>query len=493
MASSVITSSGSASRPDVPNVGWWAGNARFVNLSGRLLGAHVAHAGLIVLWAGAMTLFELSRYNPAQPMYEQGLILLPHLATLGLGVGANGQIIDTYPYLMVGMLHLVSSAVLGAGGVYHALLGPEVLPENHTFSGFFGYDWQDDDKMTTIVGIHLLLLGVGAWLLVAKAMFVGGLYDPAIGAVRVIDQPTLNAGHIFGYLFGLQGDEGMAAVNNLEDVVGGHIWVGLLCVAGGFWHILTKPFGWAKRLLFWSGEAYLSYSLGALAYMGFLAAYFVSVNDTVYPTVFYGPLGVATSDGVVTSRTWLASFHFVFAVLFLFGHLWHALRVRAAAAGFDFQQGDFVRVEGDSATGNLLTPINSSDTTLMFLRNLPIYRSNLAPFSRGLEIGMAHGYFLLGPFVVLSPLRNTESANLAGLLATIGVLLILSICLSIYGQATFKPNQHIRGELPDNLKSPESWSQFGGGFSVGGIGGAIFAFLLLSNSGIFMQIAQNLS
>ena len=41
---------------------WWAGNARLVNLSGQLLGAHVSHGGLQVLWAGSMCLFEVNHF-----------------------------------------------------------------------------------------------------------------------------------------------------------------------------------------------------------------------------------------------------------------------------------------------------------------------------------------------------------------------------------------------------------------------------------------------
>jgi hypothetical protein len=33
-----------------------------------------------------------------------------------------------------------------------------------------------------------------------------------------------------------------------------HIWVGILCLTGGIWHILTKPFAWARRAFVWSGE-----------------------------------------------------------------------------------------------------------------------------------------------------------------------------------------------------------------------------------------------
>ncbi len=324
---------------DIP---WWAGNARLADMSGRLLGAHVAHAGLIVFWAGAMTLFELSRFAPAQPMYEQGLILLPHLASQGWGVSAGGEILSTYPYFVIGALHLIASAFLGFGGIYHSLFGPEYL-EN--VSEFFGYQWQDTKKMTTILGIHLILLGVGAFLLVAKAMYFGGLYDPTVENVRTVTNPTLNPAIIFGYLFGAVGQNWIAGVDNLEDVVGGHIWVGAILIAGGLWHIATKPMNWTSNLFVWSGEAYLSYSLGALSLMGFIAAYFCAVNTTVYPEVFYGPalsikLNIfpyfsSTNPDFLSSRTWLANAHFWLAFFFLQGHIWHALR----AAGFDFRKG----------------------------------------------------------------------------------------------------------------------------------------------------------
>lgn len=320
---------------------WRAGNARLVELSGKLLGAHVAHAGLIVLWAGAITLFEVAKFDPSLPMYEQGLILLPNLARLGIGVGEGGAVVDTYPYFVIGVLHLISSAFLGAGGIFHALRGPQNLEDRFPS---FGYNWNDANKMTSILGIHLVLLGLGAFLLVAKAMVFGGLYDPAIHNVRAIASPTLNPGRIFGYLFGTEGKFWLASVDNLEDVVGGHIWIGVICIAGGIWHIRTIPFPWAKGLFVWSGEAYLSYSIGAVSLMAFVATLFVSVNTIVFPTEFFGAPLILTFDrfpvfadvhGVLTSRVWLANTHFWLGFFFLQGHLFHALR----AAGYSFVEG----------------------------------------------------------------------------------------------------------------------------------------------------------
>ena len=41
----------------------------------------------------------------------------------------------------------------------------------------------------------------------------------------------------------------------MEDIIGGHIWLGLICIFGGIWHI-TKPLGWVRRAFIWNGAAY---------------------------------------------------------------------------------------------------------------------------------------------------------------------------------------------------------------------------------------------
>lgn len=72
-----------------------------------------------------------------------------------------------------GVFYLISFAVLGFCGIYHALLGSETLEK---LFPFFGYVWKDRSKMTTILSIHLILLGMGAFLLVLKALYFGGMF-----------------------------------------------------------------------------------------------------------------------------------------------------------------------------------------------------------------------------------------------------------------------------------------------------------------------------
>nr|ARO90460.1 photosystem I reaction centre subunit XI [Bangiopsis subsimplex] len=134
----------------------------------------------------------------------------------------------------------------------------------------------------------------------------------------------------------------------------------------------------------------------------------------------------------------------------------------------------FNLINNDPFVGHLATPITTSGFTKSYLGNLPAYRRGLSPLLRGVEIGMAHGYFLIGPFDKLGPLNNTEVGLLAGFLSTVGLTIILTTCLTMYGTVSFD-----KDDSKDSLQTKAGWRQFTAGFLVGTIGGAGFAYLLL--------------
>lgn len=317
---------------------WWAGNARFVDLSNTFIVAHVAQAAIIMLWAGAFTLFELAAYSPDQPLYAQGLILLPHLASEGWGVGANGAVVNTSIWFQIGVIHIVAAGVLAAGAYFHRTKLPASLDLASTSAAKFHFEWKDSKQLGFILGHHMAILGLAALLFVAKAQFFDGLYDANLGAVRLVTEPTLDPTALWHYRTDLFG------VDNLEDLVGGHIYVAALLILGGAWHILVPPFNWVKQAFLFSGDGILAYSLFGIALAGFAASYYCGFNTLAYPVEFYGPTlelksaflpyyfepNPTLAEGY-TSRTWLANAHFYLAFFFLQGGLWHFQR----AMGFD--------------------------------------------------------------------------------------------------------------------------------------------------------------
>ncbi len=317
---------------------WWEGNARFIDLSNTFIVAHVAQAALIMLWAGAFTLFELAVYSPSEPLYTQGLILLPHLATEGWGVSSGGAIVDLGIWSSIGAIHVVAAIVLAGGAYFHYTQLPQSLAIAPKRAKKFHFEWQDASKLGLILGHHLLFLGLGALLLVAKAQFFGGLYDAYSDSVRVITTPTLDPSVILSYI------KHPFDVRSLEDLVGGHIYVAGLLLIGGVWHILVPPFRWVQKFFFFSGDGILAYSLFGIAIAGYTASFYCGFDSLAYPEKFYGPTLELQSaflpryfeaqptmiDGY-TSRVWLANAHLYLAFFFLQGSLWHFQR----AAGFN--------------------------------------------------------------------------------------------------------------------------------------------------------------
>ena len=50
-------------------------------------------------------------------MYEQGCILLPHIASLAFSMGPKGEVTSLYPHSIISILHVISSSIIALGGL----------------------------------------------------------------------------------------------------------------------------------------------------------------------------------------------------------------------------------------------------------------------------------------------------------------------------------------------------------------------------------------
>jgi len=332
--------------PDV-TYGWWAGNSRVTNRSGKFIAAHVAHTGLIAFAAGASTLWELARFDPSVSMGHQSSIFLAHLASIGVGFDEAG-VWTGENVASIAIVHLIASLVYAGGALSHSLFFDADLEEGLIpTTKKFQIKWDNPDKLTFVLGHHLIFLGVACIWFVEWARW-HGIYDPAIGEVRQVFPGYGDFGRIWGHQYDF------LKIDSLEEVMEGHAFLAFLEISGGAWHIATRQLGEYDKFKgagLLGAEAVLSWSLAGIGWMAIVAAFWCATNTTVYPESFYGealafkfgisPYWIDTgdlSDGNAfwghSTRAAISNVHYYFGFFFIQGHIWHALR----AMGFDFRR-----------------------------------------------------------------------------------------------------------------------------------------------------------
>lgn len=76
-------------------------------------------------------------------------------------------------------------------------------------------------------------------------------------------------------------------------------------------------------------------------------------------------------------------------------------------------------------------------TNALFTGFIPLHKlNNITSFERGIEVGITHGYFLVGPFYILSPTRNSNYGLIISLVSTLGLIIIVTLALPMFSEIT---------------------------------------------------------
>ena len=110
---------------------WYRVHTVVLNDPGRLISVHLMHTALVAGWAGSMALFELATFDPSDPvlnpMWRQGMYVLPFMARLGVTgswggwsvTGESGVDPGFWSFEGVAIAHIILSGMLFLAAVWH--------------------------------------------------------------------------------------------------------------------------------------------------------------------------------------------------------------------------------------------------------------------------------------------------------------------------------------------------------------------------------------
>ena len=266
---------------------WYRVHTVVLNDPGRLISVHLMHTALVAGWAGSMALYELAIFDPSDavlnPMWRQGMFVLPFMARLGVVESWGGWSVTGNPtgdpgfwsFEGVAAAHIVLSGLLFLAAVWHWVYWDlELFQDPRT-----GEPALDLPKM---FGIHLFLSGLLCFGF--GAFHLTGLFGPGMW----ISDPYGLTGHIEA----VAPEWGPAGFNpfNPGGVVAHHIAAGIVGIIAGLFHLTVRPpERLYKALRMGNIETVLSSSIAAVFFAAFVVAGTMWYGSATTPVELFGP------------------------------------------------------------------------------------------------------------------------------------------------------------------------------------------------------------
>ena len=279
---------------------WYRVHTVVLNDPGRLISVHLMHTALVAGWAGSMALYELAIFDPSDPvlnpMWRQGMFVLPFMARLGVVESWGGWSVTGDPtgnpgfWLFEGVAaaHIVLSGLLFLAAVWHWVFWDlELFQDPRT-----GEPALDLPKM---FGIHLFLSGLLCFGF--GAFHLTGLFGPGMW----VSDPYGLTGHIQP----VAPEWGPAGFNpfNPGGVVAHHIAAGIVGIIAGLFHLTVRPpQRLYKALRMGNIETVLSSSIAAVFFAAFVVAGTMWYGNATTPVELFGPTRYQWDQGYYTQE-----------------------------------------------------------------------------------------------------------------------------------------------------------------------------------------------